>query len=375
MKTYQKGHSIKRKAKQFSILRTTMGVVELIPNLLFWAIYAGAMLSPFISPTKTQIPAFLNLGFVLILAVLAFLWLFYLIRRKWGYFLVYTGVVFLSWGYIFSYFPINLGHNLNKVHDLRVMTYNVEGFIERGMGDKPLVPALIREYGADIVALQEANYYPDNAPQTQKIKRLLKDYPYVHVYRSQSFASKFPIKAKEKIRYESYGNGSHAYLLEAPNGKKILVVNNHMESYSLVESEREEYKGYLRDLRLKDLPKQFMAVKRRLGPNLNQRAFAAECVHAELKDLQEKYQPDLTIVLGDLNDTPKSYTYHQLRSGMRDAYAETGLGLGVSFNDRWMPFRIDHLFYEGEAKAIGSKIPKYKEYSDHNPLIVDFNWK
>lgn len=68
-----------------------------------------------------------------------------------------------------------------------------------------------------------------------------------------------------------------------------------------------------------------------------------------------------------------SYTYQQLKNGMNDAYAETGLVLGI-YNERLMPFRIDHLFYQGNLKAIGSSIPKYKSHGDHNPLIVDFRW-
>lgn len=376
MRQQRHSHNSKSRVKGLNFLRVTTQVIELIPNLVFLLIYLVAMLAPCIAPTKTQIPAFLNLAFGGILLVLIALWLFYLLRRKWIYFGVYTAVILLSWSYVFSYFPINFGKGLDDDdHDLRVMTYNVRSFLGRTKDGKPLVPDLIREYDADIVALQEASFYPDLISASQKIKKLLVNYPYVHVYRSQAFASKYPIKEKEEIEYKSYGNGSYAYLVEVPEGRLVLVVNNHMESYSLNEKEREEYKEYLRDLRLKVLPKQFMAVKKRLGPSLNQRAFAAQRVNDELRALQEKYKPDLTIVLGDLNDTPMSYTYKQLRSGMRDAYAETGLGLGVSYNDRWMPFRIDHLFYEGKAKAVGSTLPKYKDHSDHNPLIVDFNWK
>lgn len=375
MREQRHSRNSKSRWKRLTILRTTTQVVELIPNLVFLAVYIGAMLAPHISPTKTQIPAFLNLGFGVILMALVVLWIFYLLRRKWVYFGVYSAVILLSWGYIFSYFPVNFGHPLDEKHDLRVMTYNVMGFEKRGSDGKPLVLDLIGEYNADILALQEANWYPDHSSATRKLKSLLKKYPYIHVHKSQAFASKYPIRGMEEIEYDSYSNGSYAYLVALPDNRLVMVVNNHMESYSLNHEEKEEYKDYLRDLRLRDLPKQFMAVKRRLGPSLNQRAYAAECVNAELRDLQEKYKPDLTIVLGDLNDTPMSYTYKQLRNEMRDAYADTGLGLGVSYNDRWMPFRIDHLFYEGKAKAIGSEIPKHKNHSDHNPLIVDFNWK
>lgn len=138
-----------------------------------------------------------------------------------------------------------------------------------------LVPALIREYGADIVAPQEANYYPDNAHRPRSCSACLADYLYVHVYRSQSFASKFATRRKEKIRYESAM--ARMLPLEAPNGKKILVASQLYGVLYLAESEREEYKGYSKRFKASDLSALTWRVKEDCVPNLNQRAFAAEC--------------------------------------------------------------------------------------------------
>ena len=363
-----------RKDRTIRLLNTTFRAIELIPNLLFMALYILAVLSPFISPLKTQIPAFLNLAFPLILAGLVLLWLFYLLRRKWIYFGCYTALFLLPSSYIFTYFPIHFNKGLQKEHDLRVMSYNVQSFLGRDEAGTLLAPQLIKSYDPDILALQEANLYPDQFPTDGKLRSLFSSYPYRHVHKTQAILSKLPIKAVEDIEYESSHNGSCGYLIELEKGGTLLLVNNHLESYSLNSSEVEEYKGYIKDFSIRDLPRQFMKVKRRLGPRLNQRASVAGKVRKDVEKLQSKYQPEITIIVGDLNDTPMSYTYSQLRSRMRDAYSETGLGLSVSFNERLMPFRIDHLFYEGEIKAIGSSIPKYKLYSDHNPLIVDFKW-
>lgn len=363
-----------RKDRTIHLLNTTFRAIELLPNLLFMALYILAVLSPFISPLKTQIPAFLNLAYPLFLAGLVLLWLFYLLRRKWIYFGCYSALFLFSSGYIFCYFPIHFGRGLEKEHDLRVMSYNVQSFLGRDEQQQLLAPQLIKSYDPDILALQEANLYPDQYPTDEKLKHLFESYPYRHVHKTQAILSKYPIKKVENINYQSEHNGSCAYLIELKEGCTLLIVNNHLESYSLNSSEVEEYKGYIKKFKLTDLPQQFLKVKRRLGPRLNQRAAIAKQVCMDIEQLQEKHQPEVTIVVGDLNDTPMSYTYSQLRSGLRDAYSETGLGLSTSFNERLMPFRIDHLFYEGKIKAIGSSIPKYKLYSDHNPLIVDFKW-
>ena len=357
------------------ILKATGRLVELIPNLIFLVVYTLAMLSPIVSPLRTQIPAFLNMGFMVIGILLLLALVFYLIRRNWLYVAVYCCAIILSWGYLSSYFPINYSKGLKEERDLRVMTYNVEGFSERDAKDNTLATSVIHQYDPDILALQESNFYPQAVPDKAVIKRLIgTGYPYVYVYRSQTIASKYPIIAKEEIEYEGYSNGSSAYLVEHPNGKKILVVNNHMESYALLKSEKEKYKVYVKEVQLSKLKEHIREVKNRLGPHLNQRAMAARKVELEVRKIEERLRPDVVIVLGDLNDTPMSYTYYKLRDSRHDAYAEVGNGLGASYNDRWLPFRIDHLFYSGSARAIGGAIPQHKNASDHNPLIVDFSW-
>ena len=150
-----------RKERTIRLLNTTFRAIELIPNLLFIALYILAVLSPFISPLKTQIPAFLNLAYPLLLAGLLLLWLFYLLRRKWLYFGCYTLLFILSIGYIFSYFPIHFGKGLKKEYDLRVMSYNVQSFLGRDEAGTLLAPQLIKSYDPDILALQESNLYPD----------------------------------------------------------------------------------------------------------------------------------------------------------------------------------------------------------------------
>lgn len=161
-----------RKDRTIRLLNTTFRAIELIPNLLFIALYILAVLSPFISPLKTQIPAFLNLAYPLLLAGLLLLWLFYLLRRKWLYFGCYTLLFILSIGYIFSYFPIHSGKGLKKEYDLRVMSYNVQSFLSRDEAGTLLAPQLIKSYDPDILALQEANLYPDQFPTDGKLKSL-----------------------------------------------------------------------------------------------------------------------------------------------------------------------------------------------------------
>lgn len=372
--------NVKNKEKQnASTLRKGTRIIWLLVNCAFILCYFVAMLSPYLSPRVSQIPAFLNLGFFLLLFLLIILWIYHLITRNWKYLVLYSVIILLSSGYILNYFPLHLGKKLTAERDLRIMTYNVMcmGEREKSSGER-LAARFILEKGADIVALQEAYLFQKGMTNKEALVSLFgNQYPFIHSIKGkgQVILSKYEILYHDNIDYESLGNGSQAYILQLPNDKTMLLVNNHMESYMIREDELNKYKGYIKDFKIKQLPQQILEVKRRLGPKLNQRAYAAEVVKKEIINLVKSYEPDIVVVLGDLNDTPMSYTYQQMRGVYRDAFAETGFGISPSFNEPLMPFRIDHLFYDGPIRAVGSSLPTKKDYSDHNPLIVDFKWK
>lgn len=365
--------------KMATPLRITKHIIEAILNLIFLVIWVIAMMTPYISPLKSQIPAFLNIAFAVILLIFVLVWVVYLVSRRWRYFFLYTIVAVASSGFLGVYFPIHFGKGLTNDRDLRVMTYNVAGF-GFAMDDDGHTQAekLIRAKDADIVCLQEGGLYFNYQMDYDFFKKAFGDkYKYINIQPELrlTILSKYPILHSEEVKYPSQTNGTRMYILSLAGERTLLLVNNHMESYSLAKQEKDKFREYLKDFSVKNLPKQMLEVKRRLGPMLNKRAYAARCVKEQVQKYKEEYHPTFTIVLGDFNDTPMSYTYRQLRDGRHDAYAECGLGLGVSFNEHLMPFRIDHLFYEGDLKAIGCDIPTNKMASDHNPLIVDFEYK
>lgn len=362
--------------KKRGVIHITGSVLEAVINLVFLAVWGVTMMNPHLSPRISQVPAFLSLGFPLILGVFVLMWLGYLARRRWKYFTLYTVVGLLSSGFILAYIPIHFGKGLTDSRDLRIMTYNSAGFGMGGDERHPGPAELILSYDADIVCLQEGSAYFNGRKDMKYLKELFgKKYTHIHNHPELrlTLLTNYPILHQEEVKYPSRTNGTWMYLLRMSDDETILVVNNHMESYSLATQEKDKFRDYIKDLSIENLPEQTLEVKRRLGPPLNKRAYAAERVREQVRKYKEQYHPTYVVVLGDLNDIPMSYTYTKLRDKRRDAYAECGLGLGVSFNEPLMPFRIDHMFYEGDMRAIGCAIPRNKMASDHNPLIVDFD--
>ncbi|MDO5036022.1 MAG: endonuclease/exonuclease/phosphatase family protein [Porphyromonas sp.] len=365
---------------RMGIIRFTISTIALILNLVVVILYLIAMLSGWVSPTRAHMPAFLNLAFPIILFLMAVALIVNLLLRRWSYFVIYLFLFLLGSKYILTYFPLHTGNSLQEERDLRVMTYNVMNFGERDQEDGlPLAVKVILDYDPDIIALQEGLNVKSSKGGGWSIKSLLgRRYKYVHfsTFKGQTLFSKYPILVAEPIEYESYrNNGSVALLIQLPSDQKVMVVNNHMESYSLKNNELMKYKDYVTDIDITHTWGNFQEVKQRLGPDLKARAKAANKVNSEAKRLREQWQPDMEIILGDFNDTPMSYTYTKLRGDLDDAIAETGWGLSPTFIDAPLRFRIDHILYGGALEAIGSKIPKRREASDHYPLIVDFRYK
>lgn len=74
------------------------------------------------------------------------------------------------------------------------------------------------------------------------------------------------------------------------------------------------------------------------------------------------------VYCGDLNDTPMSYSYHELlRSGLVDAFAESGQGFGNTYIGDVPSFRIDHIMHGPQFRSWGFRtLPD--ELSDHHPI-------
>lgn len=365
---------------KYNIFAKTTWTIELILEVILVSLYGGGLLSPYVSPQIVSIPAVLNLAFPIIFLFFVLMTVVYLLRRRWKYLIIHAILLIISISYLKSYFPITLKEN-EAVQDLRVMTYNVSGFLPN-RANSLSAENIIRNSEADIVCLQEAILSRDEAENALAFrKKFGKVYPHrdAHFdYKTHSqglvLLSKYPIVKKHVIEYpyKTDGNASVAYLIRLPNDKKLLLVNNHMESYRLTKKEKDSYTNVTKENFFKRIPSLVRELYGRLGKPLSKRAQASREVQKEVKHLKDTYKPDYTIITGDMNDTPMSYTYSKMRSSLRDAYKDKGMGIGVSYNEPLFYFRIDHLFYDERMTVLRAKLPRYKWSSDHNPLIVDF---
>lgn len=77
-----------------------------------------------------------------------------------------------------------------------------------------------------------------------------------------------------------------------------------------------------------------------------------------------------SIVCGDLNDIPSSYTYFKLRGAFKDVFLDNGFGIGSTLITKLPLLRIDYIFHSDQLTTLGYKKIKVP-YSDHYPLLVN----
>ena len=317
---------------------------------------------PLLSTAGMAFPVFLLINLLFL-----FFWLVFKLRMVWIPVL----------GYLLAYVPISIYMPLNISRDvpegaLKLISYNVCAYggnykYEDGFG--PVLDYLLGEK-ADIVCQQEdVDTWRGNA-----FKMYEKSFAYndtlvlVNAPASMNalgIHTRFPIIHRERIDYSSLANGSAAWWLNV-DGDTVIVVNNHFESCHLTSEDRQQYRQILYGKVTGDSAR--AESKLLLVKLAEANAKRSKQIDAVLRYVEEHSQYPV-IVCGDFNDNPLSYSRHAMAKVLKDCFAETGKGVGLSYNQKAFSLRIDHVFCSDAFEPYNCKIDARMDASDHNPLV------
>ncbi len=237
-----------------------------------------------------------------------------------------------------------------------LMTFNIHG----GYNHPDNVLTLIQEVHPDIVMLQEAGGW--QFAELQDALRSL--YPYQAPPKGYASGlmcvfSRYPILSAEWPPLRHVWRGAQHVVVEV-EGRPVHLLNLHLTSSSGVE--------YLRHVRWY------------LQQTYAQRELEARSVSAYLASLEGP-----VIVAGDLNTTAQTTAYRILASGLDNAFAAAGWGLGHTYPaqpQRWMGWptparvvRIDHILYSPHLVAIAAAVGPTSGRSDHLPVIAQLAFR
>ncbi|MDR1556531.1 MAG: endonuclease/exonuclease/phosphatase family protein [Tannerellaceae bacterium] len=340
-------------------------------NLLAALLLLASAYSDRIPPERMLLFSYLGLLFPFICLLNSFFMAYWLFLRRWKYLLIGLTSLVLCWNPVRNYFPFHLSAPVPQGEVIKVLTYNVMGFAYTDHTEK--LPNKIIQYiadsGADIVCLQEFFAYRSNKRLTvDKINKALAMYPYhslIHLSNSDwglAVYSKFPLTHSRRIDYASEDNGSSIHQV-AINGKTLTLINNHLESFKLTSKDKVHYLDFIKGGGPETFGGLKSTIQQKLGPAFRIRAGQARALAAEIAQNKSDY----LLVCGDFNDTPISYAHRKVQGDLLDAFAESGLGLGITYHLNYFWFRIDNILYSPNMEAFRCTVDHVR-YSDHYPL-------
>ena len=367
----------------FKLIRKAFSSILVVLTLFLGIVLILSAYADRFSPaTYSAFPSYVAFLFPAFLMVNLISLLYWLVRRKWPFFIVIVFIA-ISWPSVNAFFPIHFKQKVPE-NAIKFVTFNVEHFdlyAPHGEKQKNPIVQYILDMDADIICLQEYAYlYVNGKPDIHEDFK--KKYPYyrtddvinVNNYKYNGLAcfSKYPIIEAWRVPYYSQYNGSVVFKIDV-NGKIITLINNHLETNRITKNDKEQYAHALNVNGVKDAKKKVRELtsitRDRLGVAFKIRAEQAKIVAEEINKASGHI-----IVCGDLNDPPNSYARYKIKGKLKDAFADTGFGMSHTYNENKFYFRIDHIFHTPNLKAYNCYVDDDKKYSDHYPMICYFTF-
>ena len=321
--------------------------------------------SCYIHPHRHPNVSYIGMAFPVFLVLNIFFVPFWLIVKKKLSCIPLIGLIICS-SAIRTYFPINLFASEDE-SNIKFISYNV---FHMGDSTKNNVPSenpillFLMKQDADIVCLQEAMYidYGKNLDTLRTV------YPYFDrqdtYNNTMAILSKHPIIDITDLDNEDVHMRTVAYRIKW-NEDTILVLNNHFESFKLLDSEKESYEEMIKHPDSESNEQRIDSLIMKVVDANSIRALQVDWLSNYIANRKEKY----IILCGDFNDNPISYTHHKMTGCLNDAYTRGGNGPGWTYNRSSMYFRIDNILISDEIKACKAYVDNSINTSDHYPII------
>ena len=329
-----------------------------------------------ISPSVSWIPALFGLAFpFLFLLNLFFLLMWSLNRNK--KFLVPLLACLMALPTAFNFFAFNPEKKESAAETYKVLSFNVRNFdLYNWSSNKQTrnrIFDFLKREQADIICLQEFFNSTsekddfitlDTILQFQPARNFHAEYTST-LYRTQNWGiatfSTYPIVNRKKLEFDRESNNICIYTDIKINEDTLRVYNMHLASIHFKQS---DYR-FIDSISMKNNQEQIsgsLSVLRKLKRAFVKRAGQTEKI---LESIRQSPYP--VLICGDFNDTPSSYTYSRLTSLLRDAFMESGNGVGRTYIGSFPSFRIDYILHSTNLQS--ADFQTYKDVlSDHYPV-------
>jgi endonuclease/exonuclease/phosphatase family metal-dependent hydrolase len=245
--------------------------------------------------------------------------------------------------------------------DFTVMSYNVRLFnlfdwIDKGnVGDT--IRHFINEQNPDILCVQE---YSENAKvdlRVYKYKAIFMEGK--NIKTGQAIFSKYPIFNQGDFKIPEAGN--NIIYADIRKGTDTLrVYNIHLQSIKISPDVNE----------IQEHVDSINQSKTELLFNRIRLAFNKQEQQADVLVRHKKECHYPVIICGDMNNSPFSYIYRNIKADLNDCFEEAGNGFGQTYKFKYYPARIDYIFASKKMKVKSFTTFAQFENSDHYPIMT-----
>jgi endonuclease/exonuclease/phosphatase family metal-dependent hydrolase len=356
----------------------------IVLNILIGILFLLACCNAFLHPDKWWFISLLAFFFPLFLILLILFLIFWLFVRS-RYALISAVCLLVGFQNIHAFFGFSLApHDFSHKdsNSIRIMTWNVRLWDEfttkklGASGHRQLMLDLVEKQNADILCFQEFYEPADSTKSNIRYISSRLHFPYFLFSRDHNrnkkyesgviLFSKYPIDATYQTHFNMDSLLKPESLISADidiNGKTIRVFTTHLQSvlfkpkdFRNVEIIRNAEDSMLHASR---------SLARKLRSASARRGYQADAVRREIDK-----SPSPSIICGDFNDVPNSYTYFHIRGKRQDAFTENCFGIGRTYTRIAPTLRIDYILPSDEFQIVQT-MKLSSPFSDHHAVLAD----
>lgn len=346
---------------------TIFGITSRALMLIAAGLLVMSYISMFFNPAKAWFMTVFGLMFFPFLFLNLFLLIWALLRRSKAGFIPLMAMIpaVILFGRYIQFSKPDFEENGN----VRIISYNVGKFSMYGKrygfqsSDecRDSLMSFLKQQNADIICLQE--FAMSSAKEVRPyLEEFFPGYDieyYVYTNDKGCYGnvtlSKFPILGKGKLDFEQSSNLA-LYCDYEIDTVRLRIYNCHFQSYNISLSHLAQ------SLKNK---KEFKHTEAKVKMSIVRRPKQVDMVIDDIENC-----PLESLVAGDFNDNPMSYTYYKLAKGRKDTFVQAGKGAGATYSLMWPLLRIDYILYPERFLATDHKVIK-ERFSDHYPIMAE----
>lgn len=367
--------------KKQPILRRIVSHAMLLLNIaaVVWLFLCYA--SSIKNPAEIRFIALFSLTTPFALAANIFFVLFWVFSSKKWRLLVSLSVLILFHQMIPALFGYHFLANQEwekNARSFKLMSWNTHGMgIYLPANEKKLADGIIKLINSehpDILCLPEFSVN-NNPSKNKNLRRLINENHYReyrintdHILNDKVVVGTAILTRYPVVAYKVFDLNPEIYLLQCDVQVKadqvVRIYVLHLQSFGLTDND----KAYIEK------------VKRNSENIKKSKSFLTRFNNAYIKRAKEAGQvaeivaesPYPTVICGDFNDLPYSYTYTTIKGNLTDAFALKGTGFGRTYNQIIPTLRIDHILFSKNSLKLKAFKTLQTDLSDHNPVVANF---